>query len=210
MDFLAYFDDMSFNDMIRLNFNTRMKFAFQTGVSWTPNYRYLARLAFEAMVVTPYTYTHSDSATLTDPNFLDYTNEGQNIGPSIQPDSARLEISALVRPDPTVDVKAFARALFHGNASSDPGFSGTGTIFDNGSGPPEAFATFRFLTQAVIEQTFQAGFNAKAYLSTPIGKVQVYADYTFEYILNKDNGSGPVGGTTEVNNYFGAGCRISF
>jgi hypothetical protein len=211
VDFLAYFDDMSFNDLIKLNFNTRMKFAFQTGVSWTPNYRYLARLAFEAMVVTPYTYTHSDNtADPTKPNYLDYTNSGQNIGPSLQPDSARLEISALVRPDPVVDVKAFARALFHGNASSDPGFTGPGTIFDNGSGPPVAFDTFRFLTQAVIEQTFQAGFNAKAYFSTPIGKVQVYADYTFEYILNKDNGSGPVAGPAEVNNYFGAGCRLSF
>ena len=60
VDFIAYFDDMAFNDLIKLNFNTRMKFAFQTGVSWTPNLRYLTRLGFDAMMVTPYTYTHAD------------------------------------------------------------------------------------------------------------------------------------------------------
>ena len=60
VDFIAYFDDMAFNDLIKLDFNTRLKFAFQTGVSWTPNLPYLARLELNGMVVTPYTYTHAD------------------------------------------------------------------------------------------------------------------------------------------------------
>jgi hypothetical protein len=213
VDFLAYFDDMSFNDIIKLNFNTRMKFAFQTGVSWTPNLPLLSSLSFVALMVTPYTYTHQDLATNAyGANYQDYTNAGQNIGPSLQPNSLRLEVNALLRPLPMLDLKPFGRMILHGNASSnaspaDP--NGTGTIFDDGyynSGADEAFNTFRFLNQAVIEKTFQLGFDSQAYFSTPIGPVKVYADYTLEYVLD----AGLAAGATALNNYIAVGFGYQY
>jgi hypothetical protein len=220
VDFLAYFDDMSFNNIIKLNLNTKMKFAAQGGVSWTPNYPLLARLSLEALMVTPYTYTHTNgngdmnpSATGTppvtfppSPNYQDYTNGGQNMGPSLEPDSLRVEIKALLRPDPVVDVNAFARMILHGNAStnSPTPYAGTGTIFDNGD-IENAFGNFRFLDQAVIQKTFQLGADSSAWFKLPFGKLQVYASYTFEYILNPFNSAGVPASATALNNYLSVG-----
>jgi hypothetical protein len=133
------------------------------------------------------------------------------MGPSVQPDSARLEISALLRPDPHVDVDSFVRALVHGNASTNAAtpYAGTGTIFDNGDAQ-SAYNTFRFLNQAVLEQTFQAGFSSKAYIILPVGKLQASLGYTFEYIRNKDLGGGPVSGMNEINNYLNLGIGYMY
>jgi hypothetical protein len=207
LDFLAYFDDMSFNDLIRLNFNTRMKFAAQTGVSWTPNYPLLTRLSLEALMVTPYTYSHTNGnadmlGTPVTPNYQDYTNAGQNMGPSLEPDSLRVEVKALLRPDPVVDVNGFARMILHGNAStnSPTPYTGTGTIFDNGT-LQNAYETFRFLNQSVIEKTFQVGADSEAYFKFPLGSVKVYGSYTFEYVLD----AGLSAGATALNNYVSVG-----
>ena len=110
-------------------------------------------------MLTPYAYAHSDDngdvPGTGNPNYLDYTNAGQNIGPSIQPDSLRLEVNALLRPDSSLDLNPFARMILHGNAGAS--YGGTGTIFDYGYGiSPEPYYTFHFLDQSVIEKTFQA------------------------------------------------------
>ena len=202
IDLMAYFDDMSFNNIIKLNLNTKMKFAAQAGVSWTPNYPLLTRLNLEGMMVTPYTYSHVDSAVATDPNFLDYTNGGQNMGPSLQPNSLSVQVDALLRPAPVVDVKAYARMILHGNASTNfsPPYSGTGTIFDNGDAL-NAYDTFRFLNQGVIEKTFQLGADSAAWFALPVGKIKVYGSCTFEYILD----AGLAAGATALNNYLSVG-----
>ncbi len=117
-DFVLYFDDASFNDLLRLRFNTMLILSFQAGVSWTPNLPFLTRLSANILLVTPYTYSHKgDTSNPTDPNYLNYTNGGQNIGPSIQPDSARFEVSALLRPVTYLDLNVFGRLTLHGNGS---------------------------------------------------------------------------------------------
>ena len=210
LDFLAYFDDMAFNDLIKLRFDTKLKFAFQTGVSWTPDQPLLKSLSFDALMVTPYTYSHQDNtADLAAPNFLDYTNAGQNIGPSLEPDSLRLEASALLRPLPLIDVTPFARLILHGNASSNAPFpdSGNGTIFDNGyTSSGEAFNTFRFLNQRVIETTFQLGCDAAAYLQVPFGTARVYASYTLQYAVNE----GLVAGADRLAHFVGVGFGYQY
>jgi len=201
VDFLAYFDDMSFNNIIRLNLDTKMKFAAQAGVSWTPNYPLLTRLSVEGLMVTPYTYSHVDAAPPA-PNYLDYTNGGQNMGPSLQPNSLSVRVDALLRPASVVDVKPFARMILHGNASTNatPFYVGDGTIFDNGDAT-NAYDTFRFLNQAVIEKTFQLGADAAAWFTLPVGKIKVYGSCTFEYILD----AGLTAGATALNNYLSVG-----
>ncbi len=198
VDFLAYFDDMSFNDIIRFNFNTRMQFAAQAGGSWTPNDPLLTRLSFEALMITPYTYSHTNGTGDTGLNYQDYTNAGQIMGPSLEPDSLRLEVDALLRPDPVVDVKPFARFVLHGNAGAY--YGGTGTVFDNGY-VQNAYETFHFLDQSVIEKRLQLGADSAAYFTLPFGSIKVYGSYTFEYVLD----AGLSAGATALNNYLGVG-----
>ncbi len=92
---------------------------------------------------------------------------------------------------------------------------GTGTIFDDGYSGGSAtfkpsyggpgFTYTRFLTQSVLEKTFQAGFDAIWYIDTSVGKMQASLGYTFEYILD----AGLVGGANQVNNYLSVGFTIS-
>jgi hypothetical protein len=217
-DFILYVDDAAFNDLIKLHLNTMMVFSFQAGISWTPNLPLLTRLSLNGIAITPYTYSHTDD--LVDApaatNYLNYTNSGQNIGPSLQPNSLRLEISALSRPVPNLDVSPFLRIILHGNASSDiPGDPGNGTIFDSGyyggatfappySLPPGVGYT-RFLSQPVLEKTLQAGFDTRWYFDTSLGRMQLSLSYTFEYIL--EAGLSP--GATALNNYLGIGFTFS-
>ena len=184
-DFILYVDDAAFNDLVRLNFNTMLLASLQLGVSWTPNLPFLTRLRITNLLITPYTYTH-DSYNLTGPNYLNYTNAGQNIGPSLQPNSDRIEIEALLRPVTWVDLNVFGRFIVHGNASEGiPGLTpGDGTINDSGVSPtggttylpptplPLGYGYLRFLTQSVLEKTIQTGFSTKAYIDTSIGSIR--------------------------------------
>jgi hypothetical protein len=172
--------------------------SFQAGASWTPNLPFLTRLSANVLLVTPYTYSHQGTGPdPTDTNYLNYTNAGQNIGPSVQPDSARFEVSALLRPVTYLDLNLFGRLTLHGNASKSIPGGGDGTIFDDGYvGGQATFAPgyplpagqvyTRFLTQSVLEKSLQAGIDAKLNLDTPVGHVQVDLGYTFQYVLNVD------------------------
>jgi hypothetical protein len=227
-DALLYVDDASFNDLIRLNFNTMLLVALQAGVSWTPNLPFLTRIRITNLLITPYTYSHETygGAADTGPNYLNYTNQGTNIGPSIQPNSDRIEIEALARPLSWLDVTGFGSFIIHGNASSDLPYPiigvGDGSVFDNGAdasgytfapntGRPAGWTYDRFLTQAVLEKVFQAGFTATSYLETPIGEIEVELGYTFEYILDGTIvGTGPVSGNDSINNYLSLGVTFTY
>ena len=216
-DFILYVDDAAFNDLVRLNFNTMLLASLQVGVSWTPNLPFLTRLRITNLLITPYTYTHDPYGT--DPvNYLNYTNAGQNIGPSLQPNSDRIEIEALLRPVSWVDLNVFGRFIIHGNASdgipgltpgdgsiNDSGVTGTGTTYLPPYTLPPGYSYLRFLTQSMLEKTIQTGFTTKAYLDTSIGSIELSLSYTFEYILNAGLGSG-----TALNNYVSLGATFTY
>ena len=155
-------------------------------------------------MITPFAFTHTNNANDVpgDPNFLDYTNAGQSMGANEQPDSLRVEIDALLRPIPHLDLKPFARLILHGNAGAY--YDGNGTIFDNGF-LQNAYATFHFLDQSVIEKTFQLGADAAAYFRLPFGSIKVYGSYTFQYILDPLNYAGLPAGASTLNNFFTIG-----
>jgi len=225
-DFLLYVDDASFNDLIRLDFNTMLLAAFQAGLSWTPNLPYLTRVRITNLLVTPYTYSHQNYGNSTTmPNYLNYTNQGTNIGPSIQPNSDRIEIEALARPLSWLDVTGFGRFILHGNASTGLGIvnsPGDGSVFDNGAdsngftfapntGRPSDWVYNRFLSQSVLEKVLQTGFTTVAYLETPVGEVKVSFGYTLEVILDGTIiGTGPVSGNNATNNYVSFGVTFTY
>lgn len=225
-DLLLYVDDASFNDLIRLNFNTMLLAAFQVGLSWTPNLPFLTRIRITNLLITPYTYSHQNYGNSPNgPNYLNYTNQGTNIGPSIQPDSDRIEVEAMARPLTWLDVTTFGRFILHGNASTGLGIvnsPGDGSIFDNGAdgngftfspdtGRPAGWVYDRFLSQSVLEKVLQAGFTATAYLETPVGEVTLSLSYTFQWVLDGSiAGTGPVSGNDSVTNYIGLGATFTY
>ncbi len=196
-DFILYVDDASFNDLIKLNFNTMLVLAGQAQVSWTPHLPWLEQISLGYTMVTPYTYSHIDAGGAPDAtNYLNYTNGGQNMATSLEPDSDRIELHALARPLSFLDLDLFARFMRHGNASEGI-TSGDGTLFDSGwlggiptFAPGSGYPLPRFLTQAVIEKTLQAGLRAAARAPTSFGTFEGSLSYTFEYSWNYGLGAG--------------------
>lgn len=224
MDLVAYIDDLG-TQWLHLDFNFMLLAAFQAGVTWTPNLPYLTRLRVTNVLVTPYMYSHQ-SYKDTDPvNWLNYTNQGQNMGPSIEPNSDRLEIQALVRPTTWLDLSPFTRFILHGNASTGLTNLNTpndGSVFDDGiqsngyysysPTPPQPGLIYtRLLSQSVLEKVFQVGFDATATLPTAVGEMRATVSYTFELVFDGSiRGQGPVAGNNSINNYLGLGVSFTY
>lgn len=227
-DFVFYIDDMG-TQWSHLDFNFMLLAALQAGVTWTPGLPFLTRLRVTGLLITPYTYSHQtynpDGPNADPVNYLNYTNQGQNMGPSTPPNSLRLEVEALSRPVTWLDLTAFGRFIIHGNASD--GFPNMpkpadGGIFDNGvdlngnnifgpSGATAGMTYTRFLSQSVLEKVIQIGFDAKGYVDTPLGELQPYVSYTLELVFDGSvSGTGPVGGNNAVNHYVGVGLSFTY
>jgi len=211
--FLFYLDDIHFNDLVRFDFKTKYKFALQAGLTWTPLGDLLKRLSLEYLAVMPYTYTHkSQSADDTEPNYLNYTHMGMNLGTTLEPNSDRIGLKALLEPWKDTELELFFKMIRHGNASE--GIAGDthyndGSIFDDGyddDGKANFQSETRFLTQSVIEHVFQSGFAIALRLPFYRGALSVGGGYTFEYILNK----GLQKGENDVNHYLSLEVGYTF
>ena len=205
-----YIDDIHFNDLVRFNFRTKYKVALQAGISWTPLYKTFKRVSFEYLMVTPYMYTHKNpnSDDDEDPNFLNYTHKGQNLGTSLEPNSDRFLLQAAFAFLPHVNIDVMTSLIRHGNAS-DGITDGNGTIFDDGYDDDEN-ATFqnetRFLTQDIIEYTLQFGVESSFLYEFEKINLEWGIGYTLEAIFNKDL----VADENEVNNLVSINFGIIF
>ncbi len=208
---LLYADDLHFNDMIRFDFDTKYKLALQTGFAWTPEKSRIRRLSIDYLIVTPYMYTHKNSEDETDPNYQNYTHQGVNLGPDLDPNSDRITLTLLLTPAEKVDLEFTGRYIRHGNGSVDGSVNvgdGDGSIFDDGyddDGECTFQDTTRFLRQDIIERIFQIGIQGKTVFRSGENLITGTAGYTLEYVNNKDLTS-----TDEWNHYFNIGAGISF
>ena len=210
-DFLLYADDLHFNDMIRFDFDTKYKLSFQTGLSWAPEVDELRQVSLDYLLVTPYMFSHIDTPDPDDPNYQNYTHYGENLGPTLEPNSDRISIAVLLNPINTLNVEIAGRYIRHGNGSVDGSENmgdGDGSIFDDGF-DDQGICTFqettRFMDQDIIEHTIQAGITADAAFTFGAFKLSGNGGYTLEWIKNRDLIEG-----TEWNHYFEIGAGISY
>ena len=158
---VLYVDDVGFNDLIKFNFDTKIKIAFEAGASWTPADEKLHKISLDYTAVFPYMYTHypwgwggNDSAYAaesnngtpsdgTDDYFFyqtmnadNYTHNGENLGTSLSPNSDRIALKSNWRLDKDTQITLTGNFMRHGNASSnktDDAAVQDGSIFDNGN-----------------------------------------------------------------------------
>lgn len=203
-----YIDDWNFNDMAKLKFDTRYKFASQLGLRWAPEDGLLSSLAADYTAVMPYMYTHiteprsgADIARYVEekPNYYNYTHLGRGLGADLDPNSDRLWLRAAFGLVDGLELRLSGLLRRHGNASE--GVDGIteayhdGSVFDDGytdpadpstDDPRNTFSSeTRFLTQEVIETRASAGIGATYTMPTPIGDFTAAADYVFEYAWNR-------------------------
>ena len=155
---ILYVDDAHFNDLIRLNFDTKYKVGLQAGINWSPGKQWLRRMELNYSLISPYMYTHWDSpatnrasySTTTDYansiNYENYTHLGENLGITLDPNSDRISFSYVSEPIKNLSFELGGTYIRHGNGSRNPegnliysktdntedGISPNGDIFDDG------------------------------------------------------------------------------
>ena len=138
LPFIVYVDDASFNDLARLDFDTKLKLGLQTGAIWTPEHPVLEQVKVDYTALFPYMYTHDGEGGVYAPvpNFTTYSHQGRSLGPGMEPNSDRVRVEAVVRPAPRLRATVSGRMLRHANASEgiqDLGLAGhDGTLTDDG------------------------------------------------------------------------------
>ena len=98
-------DDISANDVVKLNFDTKIRTAIQTGLLYSPLDSTFKMISLDYMLVTPYTYAHweyCDESTRDFDgktyNYQNYTNRGVSMGSSIPPNSDKVTCNIVMRP----------------------------------------------------------------------------------------------------------------
>jgi hypothetical protein len=219
-----YVDDFHFNDIIRLHINSKYKLAGELGLVWAPEKGPLRLFSIDYTAVFPYMYTHmrdldkatygdrypSQSAYTKQPNYLDYSHVGRNLGVDLDPNTDRVTLSATLRTHPSLDLTLLGYVSRHGNASRDrikdglmDGQYHDGTIFDDGNNDGEwgddglgghygeadnydnNYDYLHFLIQPFLETKLAGGVNINWRLPTPMGDFTFIIEYLAEYCWNR-------------------------
>lgn len=204
LPFVLYVDDASFNDIVRFNFDTKLKLGLHTGAIWTPENPLVRQVKLSYLALFPYMYTHDGDSGVyePEPNYTNYTHQGTSIGPGLEPNSDRIELQTTFRPLPRLSTVLTGRMIRHANASegiADLGLAGhDGTITDDGryyhfivdgddiyveTGRLSYQDDLRFLDQENIETVFQAGIDMGYTIPLQTRRsLRFEAGYMFEYV----------------------------
>jgi hypothetical protein len=199
-------DDLSFNDIAKLNFDTKWRIAGQIGAAYAPRKSGIFTLiSLNYTMVTPYTYSHksTDNLNTSDPNYQNYLHAGESFGAALDPNSDRVNLKIKLRPLEDVDVDFVGTLIRHANVNEDIEYkwvkeylTGKGQYVTDGSirnssGSNVGHAYFYstpFLSQETVQYIWQTGFDIACRL--PVLKTGGYMlfkfGYRFEMNINPD------------------------
>ena len=119
----GYADDIGFNDLVKLDFNTKLKMAIETGIQYAPTSQSLCKiLSADYTFVAPYMYTHSmydddEKLNLAIPNYQTYSTAGVSLGSEISPNSDRFRFNIKLKPVNNFEIGIFSSVVRHGNVN---------------------------------------------------------------------------------------------
>lgn len=116
-------DDISVNDIVKLNFDTKIRTAVKTGIVYAPDNSICTRMALNFTAITPYMYSHweyenptqSASMTKNTVNYQNYTNCGYCMGSSYPPNSDRISYTIDFDPIERLHVQITSAFMRHAN-----------------------------------------------------------------------------------------------
>ena len=206
-----FVDDISFNDLVKFNFNTKIRLALTTGVIYSPENTIFNSFALRYSMVTPYTYSHWE---FTDPvretiegntfNYQNYTNNGLSIGSTLPPNSDSIKFSFDFNPIKNLNLAFNFLFLRHGNSSEtlpvdeavryllagENVYATDGSIYQHTFNDQgylgSAWNKLDFLNQEHKMYILQGGIDADYTLGKyKWGQLSIKAGYTGEFIINK-------------------------
>jgi hypothetical protein len=165
------------------------KYAMEMGFSWSPCLDFFRKAEISYLKITPYMYTHGAKYPVS---FLSYTHDGKNLGSILKPNSDQLEVEINTMPAAWLDIVLWSKYTRHGNASEgfeEDGVQSDGSVFDDGflsDGTATFYGPGRFLTQSIIEKTFQVGVEFDIALPAYVGRTNLQLKYIFENTHDKN------------------------
>lgn len=101
----VFVDDISLNDIVKFDFDTRIRLATQTGLIYSPDNSPFKRFSLDYQMVLPYVYAHweytnDEIAEINGytVNYQNFTNAGVHIGSVLDPNSDKISFSADFQP----------------------------------------------------------------------------------------------------------------
>jgi len=126
-----YIDDLSVNDIVKLNLDSKIRGAFQTGFFYVPeNVRKIRGVNLSYVMVTPYMYTHKQNiidnkdgsyvtGSLKTINYQEYTTAGSPLVPSLEPNMDRVALSFELEPVKNLSITVKGSFARHANVNEN-------------------------------------------------------------------------------------------
>lgn len=126
-----FIDDLSVNDLVKLNFDTKIRGTFQTGINYVPQEVYQIRdINFSYTMVTPYMYTHKQNiinytdgsyvtGSLKTVNYQEYTTAGCSLVPGLEPNMDKVALSINLEPIKNLSVTLKGAFMRHANVNEN-------------------------------------------------------------------------------------------
>jgi hypothetical protein len=111
-----FLDDAHFNDIVRFKFDTKIRTAIQSGITWAPTVPFISLVQLDYTLITPYTYTHEDASS-DGINYQNYTNNGRSLGAAIPPNSDRISLTGKFELFRSLKLNTSAVFIRHANVN---------------------------------------------------------------------------------------------
>ena len=213
----AFIDDLDAEKLAKLKLDGKNRFGVQAGFLYTPPASVCKAFSMSYTAIMPYTYSHwecvsDESGEIKGStfNYQNYTNNGINIGSSLQPDSDRIGFSARFQPKKNLKLTLSSGFVRHQNVvealdNEEAGrymISKSGTYRTDGSvythsqfsdadsinaeHVESAWGHQLFMAGSHTMYTCQAGVSAEYEIpSAKKWRITLKFGYTFEYVHNK-------------------------
>ena len=207
IDAVLLADDIGFNEIVKFKKDAKWRMAGQFGVSYAmPKDHWFSFADINYTLVTPYCYTSIHNNNRKEPNYENYTHNGEPLGSNLPPNSDRIKVKAQFRPleglainvsntfirhanvtESVYDPVILREYLKEGNYSTDGSIFNHSAVVDTNSKRKHSFLySTPFLTQQTIQYINQLGLEGVVNL--PIlksgGSIQFKMGYTFETNIN--------------------------
>ena len=209
-----FIDDFAVNDIVKLDLDSKYRFALQSGLIYYPSGSSVKKLSMNYTCVMPYVYSHWEYDANNDGvmsgeayNYQNYTNNGLQIGSTLYPNSDAVKFNASFNPVKNLTVDLSTLFSRHANSAEDFNYSDAaeyvlskkgqyatnGTAFmqqmftGDGTGKHvnQAWNRLGFMTSDHKMYVCQAGLSAQYdFPKTRGGQFSLKLGYTFEYVRN--------------------------
>ena len=123
-DFFA--DDIELNDVVKLHFDTKLRFGLQSGLLYAPEDSVCSLISFNYTAIMPFVYAHweyddNKTAEFTGKtwNYQNYTNSGISIGSALDPNSDKISLKTQLKPTKRLTLNIFGNFIRHANSAED-------------------------------------------------------------------------------------------